>query len=380
MSPITSFTTSLGHNGRIDIFALSDPQGLGAMVWRMRQKTAGGDWSPGWIQEEKPGPGAAGLRSILDPEQHGHVLAYAEDAHLWFKQRGPNDGFPTWEALGVPAFDPVTIDPQAEQIPDDVWSFIFMCGAAHADGRIDVVGTVNDIGDSRDVFYRSRPAGGTVWADWERLEDNGFDGDIVAAVAGDDGLDVVTPVDFIVAIGVQEIDMSYRRRGPDGTWTPWALLGRPQGGFTDDVTPVLILGPGGLELFAVSATNVIWHNSQTTIGSWSGWASLGDAGGAITGIAVAAGADGGLDLCATLKDDTVAHRRKDGLGGPWSAWTSLGRPDTSAIADPALILDSNGCLNLLLSRPSQEGLITLRQEVQNGPFTKGPAVPALPSY
>jgi hypothetical protein len=29
-------------------------------------------------------------------------------------------------------------------------------------------------------------------------------------------------------------------------------------------------------------------------------------------------------------------------------------------------------------RPGQEGLITLRQEVQNGPFTKGPAVPDLP--
>jgi hypothetical protein len=28
--------------------------------------------------------------------------------------------------------------------------------------------------------------------------------------------------------------------------------------------------------------------------------------------------------------------------------------------------------------PGQEGLITLRQEVQNGPFTKGPAVPDLP--
>jgi len=124
-------------------------------------------------------------------------------------------------------------------------------------GRIDVVGTFSGPGESRDIFYRSRPAGDMVWAAWDRLEDNGFDGDIVAAVAGHDGLDVVTPVDLLNDQGFPEVDMSGRRCLPDGTWTSWTLLGRPQGGFTVDITPVLILGPGGLELFAVSATNVI---------------------------------------------------------------------------------------------------------------------------
>ena len=47
-------------------------------------------------------------------------------------------------------------------------------------GRIDVVGTFSGPGESRDIFYRSRPAGDMVWAAWDRLEDNGFDGDIVA--------------------------------------------------------------------------------------------------------------------------------------------------------------------------------------------------------
>jgi hypothetical protein len=49
-----------------------------------------------------------------------------------------------------------------------------------------------------------------------------------------------------------------------------------------------------------------------------------------------------------------------------------------AIADPAIILDSDRHLNLILSWPEGEGLITLRQKVQNGPFTNGPALPALP--
>lgn len=64
----------------------------------------------------------------------------------------------------------------------------------------------------------------------------------------------------------------------------------------------------------------------------------------------------------------------------WAAGTGLTEPGTGAIADPALILDSGSCLNLILSRPGNEGLIMLRQKVQNGPFTNGPALPALPPH
>ncbi len=74
----------------------------------------------------------------------------------------------------------------------------------------------------------------------------------------------------------------------------------------------------------------------------------------------------------------MAHRRQGRVQRPVVGVSSLGRPGTGAIADPALVLDGPGGLYLFLSRPGQEGLITLRQEVPNGPFTKGPAVPDLP--
>ena len=145
-----------------------------------------------------------------------------------------------------------------------------------------------------------------------------------------------------------------------------------------DVIPLLIRGPGGvLELFAVSAAGAVRQDSQPAADTWSGWTPLGDTGEAVTGIAVAASADGGLDLCATLKDNTVAHCRQDDQGDPFSAWENLGRPSTGAIADPTLILDSDSHLNLILSRPDGEGLITLRQTA-DGRFVKGPAIPALP--
>ena len=372
MSPITSFTASLGHNGLIDVFAVSDPDAIGVTTWRSRQKTSGGDWSA-WATEGKAGKGAAWLLSVLDAEKHGHVLALTQELQPWLKERTPTDSFSAWKPLGLPPIEPARI---ADPEPHDAWGFMFMWAGVHADGRIDLVGTAGDDGDSRDIFYRARPASSTAWGTWSPLGNNNFDAAIVAAIATDGSLEVITPVD----VG-DEIGMQHKRRRPDGTWTSWSRLGRPQGGFMGDVIPLLIRGPGGvLELFAVSAAGAVWQDSQPAPDTWSGWSPLGDTGEAVTGIAVAASADGGLDLCATLKDNTVAHCRQDDQDGPFSAWENLGRPSTGAIADPTLILDADSHQNLILSRPDDEGLITLRQQTQNGPFIPGPPLTGLPPH
>ena len=75
----------------------------------------------------------------------------------------------------------------------------------------------------------------------------------------------------------------------------------------------------------------------------------------------------------------MTHRSQAGQGGAWTGWTSLGAPDAGAIANPALICDSEGYLNLLLTRPANDGMITLRQ-TSGGRFIKGPAIPALPPH
>jgi hypothetical protein len=77
---------------------------------------------------------------------------------------------------------------------------------------------------------------------------------------------------------------------------------------------------------------------------------------------------------------TVTHIRQEGAGGPWSEWEPLGRTDNPEIPDPALILGSDKCLNLLLRRRADDGLVTLRQKTKDGPFVKGPAIPALPPH
>ena len=189
----------------------------------------------------------------------------------------------------------------------------------------------------------------------------------MAAIARDGGLEVVTPIDVFPGPGQEEIGMQHKRRHPDGTWTSWARLGLPRGGFSEGITPALIPGRKGvLELFAISAAGTVWRNSQPAGGNWSGWAPLGDAGGAVTGIAVAASADGGLDLCATGGQHGGPlppgrpGRPVDGLDQP-------GRADAGPVAGPALVLDSENCLNLFLSRPQDEGLTVLRQKSPERP-------------
>ena len=362
MSPITSFTASLGYDGLIDIFAVAlRPDSEGGTVWHARQAAASDAWSP-WSDAGKPGVGAVLVRSTVDPAGHGHVLALAGRGALWFKERWPADQFSQWQPLGRP-------------LPG--WGIIGMCGVTRAaDGRLDVIATANDVAHGRDVFRRSRIAPDTDWREWRSLENTDMFGDVVAATAGDGGLDIVLPV-----TGLQETEMSHRRRGPDGKWTDWALLGRPPGELNGFITPVLTAntGSGRLELFAVSAQGAVWHRWQALDGSWSPrWSPLGDAHGTVTGIAVAADSDGRLELCATLADHTVARRRQGLPGQPWSEWASLGHPATSAVADPVLILDARDCLHLLLALPHGQGIVTLQQETPSGPWAIGAALPATP--
>jgi len=136
---------------------------------------------------------------------------------------------------------------------------------------------------------------------------------------------------------------------------------------------------GRLELFAVAADSTIWHNAQTAAGGWSDWASLGSTGGPVTGITAAQDEGGALHVCATRKNNTVTHCRQQDQGGAWTGWTSLGAPDAGAIANPALICDSEGYLTLLLTRPAKDGMITLRQTA-GGRFVTTPPIPARPPH
>lgn len=75
MSEISAFTASLGHNGRIDVFAIGAPgnDGNGTAVYLTR--TAPGQPGSPWTSLGKPGVGAIGVQSITGPDGYGHLLA-----------------------------------------------------------------------------------------------------------------------------------------------------------------------------------------------------------------------------------------------------------------------------------------------------------------
>ena len=70
-------------------------------------------------------------------------------------------------------------------------------------------------------------------------------------------------------------------------------------------------------------------------------------------------------------------RRQEGQAGPWWRWTALPTA-ASPIASHTIILDSEGCLNLLLARPDNKGIDILRQQGPGGAFLPVPSLPPLP--
>jgi hypothetical protein len=379
MSEVTSFTASLGHNGLIDVFAVGLPgptsagQGVaGTKVWHARQKAPDGDWSP-WSDAGHPGRGAIDVRSIVDADGHGHVLALAGGGHMWFLERKPDDDFtaPKWQDLGVPP-----------PVSGKKWLFVGICGALGPGGRIDVAGAAQtrDPGTDIDagIFVRSRPAPGASWSPWLQLPGDETAQTIYAATTADNSLDILVPVSVFDGPAPTGIGMSYARRDPHGVWTDWKLIDPSPAGFTGIFAMTTgSRGHRALDLFGASGEPDIWHSPQNASG-WLAFVKLGNTAGPVTGIAVASDADGPLHLCATHVDSTVTHIRQQGPGGPWSEWQNLGRPDSRDVPFPALILGSDECLNLLLLRRAAKGLITLRQKTKDGPFVKGPALPALP--
>jgi hypothetical protein len=364
MFPVASFTASRGHDELIDVFAVAyDPDSEGGTVWQARQNSFGG-WTA-WMAAGTPGVGAVDVRSVLDAEGRGHVLALAGRGAVWFNERDPKDEFSGWLPLGRPATD---------------WMIMDASGTTRLDGRIDVIATADNVKEpslARAVWRRSSSLPLTSWGSWRSLGNNTFIGDVTAAVARDDSLNIFTPASTD-ALEPRVVDISHRRRTPDGTWTDWAVFGRPPGGLRDDVRPVVVANSDGrLEMFVVSVAGAVWHRWQKPNG-WSAWASLGDADREVTGIAAAADAAGRLELSATLSDHTIARRRQGTSGRPWSEWANLGNPVTGLVADPVLVLDAQGCLLLLLRQPEWDGIVTLREETPGGPWVTGPALPSPP--
>ena len=175
--------------------------------------------------------------------------------------------------------------------------------AQNTDGRLEVaVPANNDVGDQRAVWHRWQTAPNNGWAGWHSLGEPPGGFFALALGANADGrLELVAPAAF--AGGDQEIWHRWQST-PGGGWSGWSSLGTAGGGELLTSVPVLARNADGrLELFVVAGDGAVWHRWQTAPNNgWSPWANLGSKAGGFADLGVGTNADGRLELFATAAE------------------------------------------------------------------------------
>ena len=147
-----------------------------------------------------------------------------------------------------------------------------------------------------------------------------------------------------------------RQTAPNGNWSQWFSHGTPSGVlFGSDSTPALASDSNGcLQLFTVSNDGTLWQMWQTAPnGDWSGWWPHD----APSGVkfervrpSVASGADGCLELFLVDNGENLWHRRQEAATGDWSQWSSREAPPAvGLVGSPAVAAGAEGRLELFVA-------------------------------
>jgi hypothetical protein len=322
------------------------------------------------------------------------VLAANEDGRLELFTHAPlGSGAALWHA--------------SQTAPNGDWSSLSPFGDAPAgsffgafdvaqnkDGRLEVA----VLGGDHAVWHRWQTAPNGDWSDWSSLGHPGGPlveaGPLVLARNGDGRLEVFT------AASDGAMWHRWHRVGGGGWVDDWSSLGGP-GGLPPAYSQGPVVGQNGdgrLELFAVARSGMLWHRWQRVGGGgWADWSSLGsaDEDKFPDGLAVAANADGGLVLVATLGPRSAppfewglwqqVQTTPDGI---WYSWSPLDHPSSGFGWDPTLGSNADGRLELVFSHTSfpsgSGGLYRLSQLSPNGDWSKAepwpPAAPSEPQY
>ena len=132
----------------------------------------------------------------------------------------------------------------------------------------------------------------------------------------------------------QRLDPVVLSRHSAGSWWPHDA---PSGVKFERIRPSVASGADGcLELFLVDNGENLWHRRQeAATGDWSQWSSreVPPAVGLVGSPAVAAGAEGRLELFVAGTDGALWHTWQTARNGGWSAWYSHGAPRKFVLLD-----------------------------------------------
>lgn len=230
--------------------------------------------------------------------------------------------------------------------------------AANQDGRLELVATTgSDESESGHVFHAWQVEPGGDWSGWHLL---GQPSEVAYSRPA-----VAEHADGRLHVVVNDLNRQVRdieQWEPNDGWSEWGVVGPSELKF---LVPELARNHDGrLEVFAVAYRDgwSVWHAWRGTAapgGDWSGWHSFGPPGsGATAQVAVAANADGRLELCSAEGPDKgskvvyegrMFHRYQLKAGGGWSDWDSLGGGAGFEADTPVLGRNADGRLELFTS-------------------------------
>ena len=128
-----------------------------------------------------------------------------------------------------------------------------------------------------------------------------------------------------------------------GQWSGWASLGSAGGGF---ITPPnrLVQQSGNTVVFELAADHNIYCNWESvTTGQWSGWASLGSAGGGFAATpSVIMQQSGNTVVFEVGSDHNIYFNWESAATGQWSGWGSLGSTGGGFTTPPVVIVQQSG--------------------------------------
>jgi hypothetical protein len=139
-----------------------------------------------------------------------------------------------------------------------------------------------------------------------------------------------------------------------GTWdtNSWTDHSGPEGRPVVGPPAMILDALGRLQVFVISGTGEMWNVGQSApAGSWADWNSLGGAPG--VGFqdrpAVAASADGRLELFVRGNDNQLWHAWQTAVGGPWSEWVNFENNGIGFQDHPAVASNADGRLEIFMT-------------------------------
>ena len=339
-------------DGRLELFVVGSRAGEGGVnLWHLYQIAPAGGWSQ-WVSHgSAPGEFNNWHNPVVARNSDRRLELFmgfdAQTWHIW--QTSRNGGWtPQWTQHPAPPGHLATG---------------FGTLILRPDGRLQLfaIGAISAQSNALLHIMQTAPSQG--WTSWASLGAPAAAGGLnrpAVAQSADGRLEVF-------AAGRDGALWHIWQTSVNGGWSSWTSHGAPPGTRVGGLRQAVIApnSQGRLELFVLGDDKALWHIWQVAPnGGWSNWASHGTPPGTtftFSGPAMAASADGRLELFICGDDDALWHIWQVAPGGGWSPWTSHGRPPSTnppfpggVRNTPGLALNSAGRLELFVAGTNTE--------------------------